>query len=137
MKLSGTYQSSWRSTQKGICGAVLTVQQMQSGEKYKNYDHILTSNSTNSKHISGEYFSCNYAYIICFQMEIKQMGILSKDFSILPLSASEKVACDIHRTTMRWNHKERFINKNSEKTSSAHGLAVRGTQNVTSSAIKI
>ena len=52
---------------------------MQSG-KHKKYDHVLTSNSTNSKHISGEQFSCNYAYIICFQMEIKQMGIISKDF---------------------------------------------------------
>ena len=32
------------------------------------------------KDISGEWFSCNYACIICFQVEIKQMGILSKDF---------------------------------------------------------
>ena len=51
---------------------------MPSGE-HKNYDLVLTSNSTNTKHISGESFSCNYAYIICFQMETKQMGILFKD----------------------------------------------------------
>ena len=69
-------------TQKGICGTVLTVQWMPSGE-HKNYDHILTSNSTNTKH-SGELFSCSYAYIICFQVEIKQRGILSKDFDSLP-----------------------------------------------------
>ena len=40
-------------TQKGICGTVLTVQYLPSGE-HKNYDHVLTSNSTNTKHISGE-----------------------------------------------------------------------------------
>ena len=39
--------------QKGICGTVLTVQYLPSG-KHKNYDHVLTSNSTNTKHISGE-----------------------------------------------------------------------------------
>ena len=32
-------------TQKGICGTVLTVQYLLSGE-HKNYDHVLTSNST-------------------------------------------------------------------------------------------
>ena len=32
-------------TQKGICGTVLTVQYLPSGE-HKNYDHVLTSNST-------------------------------------------------------------------------------------------
>ena len=37
-----------------------------------------------TKHISGEQFSCNYAYIIRFQLEIKQMRILSKD--VLPLT---------------------------------------------------
>ena len=37
----------------GICGTVLTVQFLPSGE-HKNYDHVLTSNSTNTKHISGE-----------------------------------------------------------------------------------
>ena len=51
---------------------------------YKNYYHVLTSNSTNAKHISGEQFSCNHVtmqpYIIFFQVEIKQMGILLKDF---------------------------------------------------------
>ena len=40
-------------TQKGICGTVLTVQYLPSGE-HKNYDHVLTSNSANTKHISGE-----------------------------------------------------------------------------------
>ena len=40
-------------TQEGICGTVLTVQYLPSGE-HKNYDHVLTSNSTNTKHISGE-----------------------------------------------------------------------------------
>ena len=40
-------------TQKGICGTVLIVQYLPSGE-HKNYDHVLTSNSTNTKHISGE-----------------------------------------------------------------------------------
>ena len=45
-----------------------------------NYDQVLTSNSTNTKHISGYYFSCNFAYIICFQVEIKQMGMLSNYF---------------------------------------------------------
>ena len=39
-------------TQKGICGTVLTVQYLPSGE-HKNYDHDLTSNSTNTNHISG------------------------------------------------------------------------------------
>ena len=44
-------------TQKGIyihvCGTVLTVQYLPSGE-HKNYDYVLTSNSTNyNKHISG------------------------------------------------------------------------------------
>ena len=33
-------------TQKGICGAVLSEQYLPSGE-HKNYDHVLTSNSTN------------------------------------------------------------------------------------------
>ena len=55
---------------KGICGTVLTVQYLLSG-KHKNYDHVLTSNFTNTRHISGEWFSCNYSYIICFQVEIK------------------------------------------------------------------
>ena len=40
-------------TQKGICGTVLTVPFLPSGE-HKNYDHVLTSNSINTKHISGE-----------------------------------------------------------------------------------
>ena len=40
-------------TQKGICGTVLTVQFLLTGE-HKKYDHVLTSNSTNTKHISGE-----------------------------------------------------------------------------------
>ena len=40
-------------THKGICGTVLTVQFLLSGE-HKNYDHVLTSNSTNTEHISGE-----------------------------------------------------------------------------------
>ena len=40
-------------TQKGIYGTVLTVHYLPSG-KHKNYDHVLTSNSTNTKHISGE-----------------------------------------------------------------------------------
>ena len=39
--------------QKDICGTVLTVQFLPSG-KHKNYDHVLTSNSSNTKHISGE-----------------------------------------------------------------------------------
>ena len=39
-------------TQKGIYGAVLTVQYLPSGE-HKNYDLVLTSNSTNTKHIFG------------------------------------------------------------------------------------
>ena len=59
--------------------SIITVQYLPSGE-HKNYDHVFTSNSINTKHISGEQFSCNYAYIICFQVEIKQMGMLSKDF---------------------------------------------------------
>ena len=40
-------------TRKGICGTVLTVQYLPSGE-HKNYDHVLTSNSTNTNYISGE-----------------------------------------------------------------------------------
>ena len=32
-------------TQKGICGTVLTVQYLPSGE-HNNYDHVLTSNSS-------------------------------------------------------------------------------------------
>ena len=32
-------------TQQGICGTVLIVQFLPSG-KHKNYDHVLTSNST-------------------------------------------------------------------------------------------
>ena len=40
-------------TQKCICGTVLTVYFSPSGE-HKHYDHVLTSNSTNTKHISGE-----------------------------------------------------------------------------------
>ena len=40
-------------TKKGICGTVLTVQFLPSDE-HKNCDHVLTSNSTNYKHISGE-----------------------------------------------------------------------------------
>ena len=56
---------------------------MPSGE-HKNYDHVLTSNSTNTKHISGEYFSRDYAYIICFQMEIKQMEYSRKNSDPLP-----------------------------------------------------
>ena len=39
-------------TQKSICGTVLTVQFLPSG-KHKTYDHVLTSNSANTKHISG------------------------------------------------------------------------------------
>ena len=34
-------------TQKGICGTVLTVQYLPKGE-HKNYDPVLTSNSTNT-----------------------------------------------------------------------------------------
>ena len=34
-------------TQKGICGTVLTLQYLPSGE-HKNYDHVFTSNSTNT-----------------------------------------------------------------------------------------
>ena len=37
-------------TQKGICGTVLNCQFSPSGE-HKNYDQVLTSNSTNTKHI--------------------------------------------------------------------------------------
>ena len=37
-------------TQKGKCGTVLTLQFLPSGE-HKNYDHVLTSNSTITKHI--------------------------------------------------------------------------------------
>ena len=64
-----TYQNCWKEwnalnstnvlqkikvqTQKGICGTVLPAQYLPSGE-HKNYDHVLTSNSTNTKHISGE-----------------------------------------------------------------------------------
>ena len=66
-------------TQKGICGTVLPVQYLPSGE-HKNYANVLLSNSTNTKHISGDKCSCNYAYIICSQVEVKHMGILSKDF---------------------------------------------------------
>ena len=40
-------------TQKGICGTVLIVQYLPSGE-HQNYDHVLNSNSTNTKQISGE-----------------------------------------------------------------------------------
>ena len=72
-------QRKYMQTQKGICGTLLTGQYLPSGE-HKNYAHVLTSNSTNAEHISGESFSCNYAFILCFQVEIKQMGILSKDF---------------------------------------------------------
>ena len=51
-------------------------------DEHKNYDHVLTSNSTNAKHISGEhdFHVAIYSYIICFLVEIKQMEILSKDF---------------------------------------------------------
>ena len=68
----GTYQNCWKEwnaliryndvtenqhavkvlTQKGICGTVSTVQYLPSGD-HKNYDHFLTSNSTNAKYISG------------------------------------------------------------------------------------
>ena len=42
-------------TQKGIMwdSIKLTVQYLPNGE-HKSYDHVLTSNSTNTKHISGE-----------------------------------------------------------------------------------
>ena len=41
------------NTERHTCGTVLTVQYLPSG-KHKNYDHVLTSNSTNyNKHISG------------------------------------------------------------------------------------
>ena len=40
-------------TQKGICGTVLTVQYLPSGE-HKNNDRVLAANSTNTKHIAGE-----------------------------------------------------------------------------------
>ena len=43
--------SKYRVTQKGICGTVLTVQYLLSG-KHKNYDRVLTSNSTNEELIS-------------------------------------------------------------------------------------
>ena len=39
-------------TQKGICGTVLTVQYLSSGE-HKNYDNFKTSNPTDAQHISG------------------------------------------------------------------------------------
>ena len=49
--------------------------------EHKTYDHVFTSNYTNyTKHISDE-FSCNYAYKYAWiKVEIKQMGILLKDF---------------------------------------------------------
>ena len=42
-------------TQKCICGTVVSVQYLPSGE-LKNYDHVSASNSTNTtnKHIPGE-----------------------------------------------------------------------------------
>ena len=64
----GTYQNRWKKWNALIrqicyrestycqcteCGTVLTVQYLPSG-KHKNYDHVLTSNSTNTKHILGE-----------------------------------------------------------------------------------
>ena len=51
-------------THKGICGIVLTVQYLPSGE-HKNYDHVLIK---------------ILQILSTFQVEIKEMGILSKDF---------------------------------------------------------
>ena len=68
-------------TQKGICGIVLMVQYLPSCE-HENNDHCLTANSTN---LYLSTFQVNNFHVsmhtqLCFQVDIKQMGILSKDF---------------------------------------------------------
>ena len=51
MYRESTYCQS-TDTKRHMWGGIITEQQLPSGE-HKNYDHVLTSNSTNAKHISG------------------------------------------------------------------------------------
>ena len=42
------------SSEKGICGTIDINCAISASGEHKTYDHALTSNSTNTKHISGE-----------------------------------------------------------------------------------
>ena len=55
-------------TQKGICGTVLTVQFLPSGEQ-KYYDHVLTFNLQILSTFQVNNLMLLYAYIICVQVE--------------------------------------------------------------------
>ena len=60
-------------------GQFLIVQYLLSGE-HKNYDHVLNSNLQILSKFQVNNFHVTMQSVICFQVEIQQMGILSKYF---------------------------------------------------------